>query len=110
MVVARMRGLSPVAKACRPNDHREAMSPKTMTSKGKRALVTGAGGGMGLRIALDLLAEGARVVLVDKKEAPDEVAGLGDDAVYAKGDLVDERFVGETFAHAEKAFGGIDWL
>ena len=48
-----------------------------MSFKGKVALVAGAGGGMGLQIARDLIHEGAHVSLVDIKEAPDFPATPG---------------------------------
>ena len=46
-----------------------------MSFEGKSAVVTGAGGGMGLAIARDLLAAGAKVTGVDLKERPAEFDG-----------------------------------
>jgi NAD(P)-dependent dehydrogenase (short-subunit alcohol dehydrogenase family) len=72
----------------------------------KVAVVTGAGGGMGLQIARDLLAAGARVTGLDVKDRPGELEG----AAYAQGDVSDERFVagaiGATFAEG----GRLDYL
>lgn len=60
---------------------------------GRVALVAGAGGGIGLNIAGDLLAAGLDVVLADcKPESPDIDRGLGS-ACFLQGDLTDEKFV-----------------
>ena len=44
-----------------------------MNFGGKVAIVAGAGGGMGLNIANDLISEGARVCLADIKPRPEAV-------------------------------------
>ena len=74
---------------------------------GKSALVTGAGGGMGLAIAKALLAEGAHVALVDLKPPPED---LGKNALYLQGDVSDEAFVADAFARTHKAAGRLDYL
>lgn len=74
---------------------------------GKSALVTGAGGGMGLAIAEALLAEGAHVALVDLKP-PSKT--LGGKALYLQGDVSDETFVADAFSKAHKAAGRLDYL
>jgi NAD(P)-dependent dehydrogenase (short-subunit alcohol dehydrogenase family) len=73
---------------------------------GRSAVVTGAGGGMGLQVALDLQEAGALVVGVDLKERPAELA----EALYEQGDVSDERFVGEAIARAFAANGRLDYL
>jgi NAD(P)-dependent dehydrogenase (short-subunit alcohol dehydrogenase family) len=73
---------------------------------GRTAVVTGAGGGMGLQIARDLLAAGARVAGIDVKACP---AGL-DDALYAQGDVSDDAFVRAAIARAVAATGRLDYL
>jgi NAD(P)-dependent dehydrogenase (short-subunit alcohol dehydrogenase family) len=73
---------------------------------GRTAVVTGAGGGMGLQIALDLKAAGALVVGIDVKERPGELA----EAPYLQGDVSDERFVGEAIGGAFAASGRLDYL
>ena len=74
---------------------------------GKSALVTGAGGGMGLAIAEALLAEGAHVALVDLKPP---AKTLGSKALYLQGDVSDEAFVAEAFARTHAATGRLDYL
>lgn len=85
-----------------------------MSFEGKSAVVTGAGGGMGLNIACDLLAAGAKVTGVDLKdppaefgEAPGENAG---NALYLQGDITDEAFVAEVFDKTREANGRLDYL
>ncbi len=85
-----------------------------MSFEGKSAVVTGAGGGMGLNIARDLLAAGAKVTGVDLKDPPPEFASdLGEGAcagLYLQGDITDEAFVAEVFAKHRDANGGLDYL
>lgn len=78
--------------------------------KDRTAIVTGAGGGMGQQVALDLLAAGANVVMLDLKAEPQAHRKYDGRAVYAQGDLTDEGFVAATIAKAAKTFGGIDHL
>jgi len=89
-----------------------------MSFEGRSAIVTGAGGGMGLNIARDLLATGANVTGVDLKDRP---AGFGDglepspvggpgQALYLQGDVTDEAFVADVFAKTQEANGRLDYL
>jgi 3-oxoacyl-[acyl-carrier protein] reductase len=73
---------------------------------GRAAVVTGAGGGMGLQIARDLLAAGARVTGLDVKDRPGELQG----AAYAQGDVSDERFVAGAIGAAFAESGRLDYL
>jgi 3-oxoacyl-[acyl-carrier protein] reductase len=73
---------------------------------GRVAVVTGAGGGMGLQIASDLLAAGAMVVGVDLKERPAALVGGG----YEQGDVSDDGFVGVALARAADRHGRLDYL
>jgi NAD(P)-dependent dehydrogenase (short-subunit alcohol dehydrogenase family) len=73
---------------------------------GRVAVVTGAGGGMGLAIAQGLLAEGADVVGIDLKERPPALA----DAGYEQGDVSDDGFAGAAIARAAAAHGRLDYL
>ncbi len=76
----------------------------------KTAVVTGAGGGMGYRIACDLLLQGARVLMFDIKPRPAAIPGDPAQSIYVQGDLTDEPAVAAACARAREAFGGIDCL
>ncbi len=78
--------------------------------KGKIAFVTGAGGGMGLNIARDLLAAGAHVTLFDTKPAPDGLDAGPGQARYVQGDLTDEPAVARAMAETVEAHGRLDYL
>ena len=77
---------------------------------GKTALVTGAGGGMGCQVARDLGAAGANVGMIDVKDMPASLAGLGDRAAYFRGDLADPEFIETAVAETRRRFGSIDCL
>ncbi|WP_022978221.1 SDR family NAD(P)-dependent oxidoreductase [Nevskia ramosa] len=83
--------------------------------KGKVALVTGAGTGMGKRFAGTLAAAGAKVVCVARNQERLEkvVADLrknGADAVAVAGDVGSSASVEAIFDAAEKAFGRVNLL
>jgi NAD(P)-dependent dehydrogenase (short-subunit alcohol dehydrogenase family) len=73
---------------------------------GRTAVVTGAGGGMGLQIARDLVAAGVRVVGIDLKARPAELEG----AAYAQGDVSDDGFVADAIGAAFAETGRLDYL
>jgi NAD(P)-dependent dehydrogenase (short-subunit alcohol dehydrogenase family) len=73
---------------------------------GRVAVVPGAGGGMGLQIARDLLAAGAVVVGLDLKERPAALAEAG----YEQGDVSEDGFVGAAIARAADRHGRLDCL
>ena len=77
---------------------------------GKVACVTGAGGGMGYRIACDLIEGGASVLMLDIKPRPDTVPGRPRQSIYRELDLTDETAVADAVADAAEGFGGIDYL
>ncbi len=81
-----------------------------MSFQGKIAVVAGAGGGMGLNIANDLIAAGAHVTLLDLKPRPDSIAEGPGSAAYHQGDATDEGFVKSVIASAVEAHGGLDYL
>jgi len=72
------------------------------------AFVTGAGGGMGSRIAADLAGAGARVFAVDVKEPP-----AGPDAAactYWRFDVTDEARVASALADVFATCGRLDYV
>ena len=79
---------------------------------GKRALVTGASGGIGAAIAGTLHARGAAVAISGTRaERLAELAdGLGERAHVVVGDLADPAAPGAVVAEATKAMGGLDIL
>lgn len=81
-----------------------------MSFEGKTAVVTGAGGGMGLNIALDLVASGATVGMIDLKEAPRQLDRDPARMRYHQGDLTDEEFVNDSIASVFEAGNRLDYL
>ncbi len=74
---------------------------------GRNAFVTGAGGGMGLQIARDLIAAGAQATLFDVKPAPEDLpAG----ARYVQADLRSEEAVAQAMAASCEDAGRLDCL
>jgi NAD(P)-dependent dehydrogenase (short-subunit alcohol dehydrogenase family) len=73
---------------------------------GRTAVVTGAGGGMGLQIATELLAAGAMVAGIDVKDRPDAL----DDALYHQCDVSDEGFIRQAIGSAHAETGQLDYL
>lgn len=74
---------------------------------GKSAFVTGAGGGMGLAVAMGLLNAGTDVTLFDLKDAPD---GLPAGADYVQGDVSDNAAVAAAIEALAEASGKLDYL
>jgi 2-deoxy-D-gluconate 3-dehydrogenase len=87
-------------------------SPFDLT--GRRALVTGGGGGIGGGLARGLAEAGASVLLVGRSESVDERAeALRADGLAAtalRGDVVDRAGLAALFERAVGALGGLDVL
>jgi NAD(P)-dependent dehydrogenase (short-subunit alcohol dehydrogenase family) len=82
--------------------------------KGKVAVVTGAGSGIGAAIARLFASEGASIVLADLAESAgllaDELAEAGAAAVFQRADVVDEVSVAALMDAAVTRFGRLDVL
>ena len=90
----------------------EAASYNSAWFRGRTALVTGAGSGIGHEIALALGRAGARVGVHCRKsiaaasELIDQVVGLGGEAILLQADLSEPSQVEQIFAEWDRAFGG----
>jgi NAD(P)-dependent dehydrogenase (short-subunit alcohol dehydrogenase family) len=81
--------------------------------EGKRAIVTGAGNGIGRAAAIKFAKEGAKVGLIDmNEEAAKKVAksieDQGGEALVLKADVTDEAQVAAAVSAAAKKWGGLD--
>lgn len=77
--------------------------------RGRAAVVTGAGGGMGLEIARQILDAGGSLLAIDVKPRPAELAQT-ERCLYEQGDLTNETFVRKAVDEAARRFGRIDYL
>jgi NAD(P)-dependent dehydrogenase (short-subunit alcohol dehydrogenase family) len=79
---------------------------------GKRALVTGAAGGIGRATAERLASEGAYVALLDVDAArlSEAAAGVGPGALALHADVRDEDAVRDAVEHATRELGGLDMV
>lgn len=81
--------------------------------RGKRALITGGGTGIGRACALRYAQEGARLVLAGRRAEPlertaDEIARAGGQAISVPGDVTRSEDVRRMIAAAVERFGGLD--
>lgn len=86
-----------------------------MKLEGKVAVVTGAGSGLGKKIAEKLAAEGAKVALADisvenAKKAAEEIQAAGGESEAFLADITSEEQIEKLFEEVERKFGGIDLL
>lgn len=80
---------------------------------GKRALVTGASGGLGQAIAIGLAEAGADIIAVsssESRETVDKIRALGREAQFIAADLGKEELLEGVVTEAIGLFGGIDIL
>ncbi|MEZ5923242.1 MAG: SDR family NAD(P)-dependent oxidoreductase [Hyphomicrobiaceae bacterium] len=79
---------------------------------GKRAIITGAAGGIGRAIAAALVGEGVRVVVADRdgEGAARAASELGRGSVSLAIDVADRASVEAAFVQAIKELGGLDLL
>ncbi len=85
------------------------------TIAGSRAIVTGASGGVGRAIAIELARQGANLVLVARRAeqlraVADEISQTGGRAAVVAGDITDPQVRQEVIAKAQAEFGGLDLL
>ncbi|WP_375769921.1 SDR family oxidoreductase [Archangium gephyra] len=83
-----------------------------MRFAGKSAVITGGSEGIGLAIAAGLVEEGARVVLVARREdkLEEAVRKLGSHASYVVGDVASRETAERAVAAAVSRHGGLDLL
>ena len=79
-----------------------------MGLQGKVALVTGAGGGIGLATARRFAEEGAQVVCADLDETTGRAAAEEVGGTFVPVDVASEPAVEAMFAAAVEAYGGLD--
>ncbi len=78
--------------------------------KGKIAVVTGAGAGIGRRAALTLAAEGAAVVCVCGEDVAEQIRTEGGTAVFTNADVSEMAGGEQVIKVAMKELGGLDIL
>jgi NAD(P)-dependent dehydrogenase (short-subunit alcohol dehydrogenase family) len=82
--------------------------------RGRRAMVTGAGAGIGREVALQAARAGADIIAFslagDLESLGSEISALGRRYVHAVGDVTDPAAIAAIVAAAERELGGIDIL
>ncbi len=88
------------------------MSSNAFSLKGKTALVTGGGTGIGLGIAKELINANAKVILTGRREdvLKEACSQLGKNAHYMVSDLSQINTIPELVTNIESKFGSIDIL
>ena len=88
-----------------------AATEAALMHEGYTYVVTGASGGIGREIALNLLGDGANVALAARSDGVDETASLSsaeDRALPVRTDVTDEDDVAALIDETIDAFGGVD--
>jgi NAD(P)-dependent dehydrogenase (short-subunit alcohol dehydrogenase family) len=96
-----------------PFAHRQTNQGETMLLEGKKALITGAGSGIGEATAKRMAAEGASVLVADVNDAGgnrvvEEITAAGGTAVFQHADISKVEGADEMVKAAIDAFGGLD--
>lgn len=83
--------------------------------KGRAAIVTGAGDGIGKATAFSLAREGARVCLVDIDEqkgaaATEELRSICPEAIFITADISNKEAVSDMMARVHRVYGSLDIL
>lgn len=81
-----------------------------MDFTGRAAIVTGAGSGIGLSIARDLLAKGAQVAMLYRNAKPESWPGPAENRLLLQGDLADAGFIEGAVEEAAATFGRLDFV
>jgi 3-oxoacyl-[acyl-carrier protein] reductase len=76
----------------------------------KVCIITGAGGGIGSKIAETLFLSGFKLVLMGRNEEKLKKTANGRDCLILPGDILDDNYIKETIEKTVKAYGGIDFL
>jgi NAD(P)-dependent dehydrogenase (short-subunit alcohol dehydrogenase family) len=77
---------------------------------GKTVAITGAAHGIGAATARRFLAEGARVAVIDREEAPENLDASPERLLAVTGDCTDAKALADFHARAVAAFGPVDIL
>ena len=83
--------------------------------EGSRAIVTGASSGIGREIARELAHQGAKLVLMARREdrlrqLADEITAAGGQALWVAGDVTDPAIREQAIQLAQSSYGGLDIL
>ncbi len=86
-----------------------------MKLQGKRVLLTGAAGGIGVLVAKELAERGAAIALVDRNAealaaTAEKVAKRGGESIAISADLLDTATLKDVVLQTNRALGGIDLL